>query len=128
MPRILLVEDDRAVQKLMAKALASLGEVQVFATGEDALRALKESADVAVDAVILDLGLPGMSGVRVCEILRAEQACALAVIVVVSGRTSVADHALALEAGADHYLQKPIRPRQLEEELRRLLAERAGGR
>jgi DNA-binding response OmpR family regulator len=124
MRRILLVEDDRALQRLLEKALAGFGAVECFFSGEDALLHIEKNPAPPVTAAIIDLGLPGMSGVRLCESLRAEPACSDSVILVVSGRTSVQDHALALEAGADHFLPKPLKPRAVEEAIKVLLAER----
>ena len=97
---MLLIEDDQAAQKLVMKHFEKLGVIVVAGdTGEAALEWLKTAG--IVDVVICDLGLPGMSGSHVVEVLRAEDATAKVPIIVCSGRTSLQDHALALEAGAD---------------------------
>lgn len=117
---MLLIEDDHTAQKLVSKHFEKAGMVVVTRdTGEAALEWLKKGE--AVDVVICDLGLPGMSGARVVEALRAEDATAKVPILVCSGRTSMQDHALALEAGADAYFEKPHRMKAIEEEVRRLL-------
>ena len=66
----------------------------------------------------------GSGSEAVVEALRAEEATARVPIVVCSGRTGIQDHALALEAGADLFLEKPVRPDKLEAEIRRLLVEK----
>jgi DNA-binding response OmpR family regulator len=65
-----------------------------------------------------------MSGAAVIEALRAEQRTMHVPIVVVSARTTVADHTLALSAGADAFFEKPIKLKALDDELRRLWAAR----
>ena len=118
---LLFIEDDRAIHKLALRHLQKAGfDVLVAASGEEALRA----AEQGIDAAVVDLGLPGISGVRVIESLRAEERTARVPIVVASGRHDVQDHALALECGADAFLVKPIDWKALESELRRLLHER----
>ncbi|MDP2343080.1 MAG: response regulator [Deltaproteobacteria bacterium] len=119
---MLLIEDDQTAQKLVAKHFEKLGLLVVTRdTGESALEWLK--AGEPVDVVICDLGLPGISGAAVVEALRADEATAKVPIIVCSGRTSMQDHALALEAGADVFFEKPHRMKAIEEEVRRLLPE-----
>jgi two-component system response regulator PhoP len=119
--KLLYIEDDRALHKLAEKHFAKRGFAVVFAdTGEQGLQA----AAAGVDAVVVDLGLPGMSGVRVIEALRADERTARIPILVVSGRTDVQDHALALESGADGFHPKPVKWPALEGELTQLLAAR----
>ena len=117
---MLLIEDDHGSQKMVARHFEKLGFLVVSRdSGEGALEWIK-GGDV-VDIVICDLGLPGMSGARVVEALRTEEATAKVPIIVCSGRTSMQDHAIALEAGADAYFEKPHRLKAIEEEVRRLL-------
>jgi DNA-binding response OmpR family regulator len=119
--KLLYIEDDRALHKLALKHFERRGFAVACAdSGETGLKA----AEAGVDAVVVDLGLPGMSGVRVIEALRAEERTARVPIVVVSGRTDVQDHALALESGADAFHAKPVRWPELEMELLQLLQER----
>jgi DNA-binding response OmpR family regulator len=119
---MLLIEDDQTAQKLVARHFEKLGLLVVARdTGEGALDWLKKGE--VVDVVICDLGLPGISGAAVVEALRAGDATAKVPIIVCSGRTSMQDHALALEAGADVFFEKPHRMKAIEEEVRRLLPE-----
>ncbi len=121
MPTLLYIEDDRALHKVARRQLEKRGFTVVCADdGEAGLKA----AEGDVDVVVVDLGLPGMSGVRVIESLRAEERTMRLPIVVVSARSDVQDHALALECGADAYHRKPVAWPALEEDLLRLLKDR----
>jgi DNA-binding response OmpR family regulator len=109
MERILVVEDDRAVQKALKRLFEAEGfAVEVSADGKSALEAYRVAAPAAV---VLDLRLPAMSGRDVCRELK-QQAPALPVIVL-SAASDVADKVLLLELGADDYVTKPFSPREL---------------
>ena len=109
MERILVVEDDRAVQKALKRLFEAEGfEVQISGDGKSALEAYRAAAPAAV---VLDLRLPAMSGRDVCRELK-QQAPALPVIVL-SAASDVADKVLLLELGADDYVTKPFSPREL---------------
>jgi DNA-binding response OmpR family regulator len=130
---VLIIEDDVAVGKLLQKHLESRRhEVVVAHSGEAGLMALGLSAHTSVTLpplpssftpalLVCDLALPAMSGAAVIEIVRAEAATRLLPIVVVSGRAAVHDHALALEAGADVFLPKPVRLKDLDRVVEELL-------
>jgi DNA-binding response OmpR family regulator len=109
MGRILVVEDDPAVQKALRRLFETEGyAVEVQANGQSAL----ESYQAAPPAVIiLDLRLPKLSGSDLCKIVKAE-APALP-IVVLSATSDVSDKVLLLELGADDYVTKPFSPREL---------------
>lgn len=101
--RLLLVEDDPRIRRSLSLALDDLGfEVIVAPSGEDALERLEETA---VDVVLLDLMLPGIDGLKVCELLRSRGDLP---IIVVSARTDTADVIAGLEAGADDFVTKPL--------------------
>lgn len=121
MARVLIIEDDAAVANLLVKHFEKkMGFTAVWhGSGESALEWLKKG-DV-VDFVVTDLGLPGMSGASVVEALRAEPRTQSLPIIVCSARTSMQDHTLALEAGADLFLEKPLRLQRLESEVKRLM-------
>ena len=105
MAPVLLVEDDPIIGEVLEATLRDSGHHVVRApTGAAALAA---AASTAFDLVLLDLGLPDLDGVDVCRRLRPLQAAA--VIVVLTARTGEMDVVVALEAGADDYLTKPVR-------------------
>jgi DNA-binding response OmpR family regulator len=109
MERILVVEDDRAVQKALKRLFEAEGfAVEISGDGKSALEAYRAATPAAV---VLDLRLPAMSGRDVCRALK-EQAPALPVIVL-SAASDVADKVLLLELGADDYVTKPFSPREL---------------
>lgn len=107
--RILVVEDDPAVQKALKRLFETEGyAVEVQADGQSAMESFQASAPAAV---VLDLRLPKMSGREVCKEIKAH-APALP-IVVLSAASDVSDKVLLLELGADDYVTKPFSPREL---------------
>ncbi|MET9774036.1 response regulator transcription factor [Streptomyces sp. NPDC006367] len=121
MPRVLIIEDDRAVREGVRLALRRQGhEVAAAATGEDGLRELRTFRP---DAVVLDLMLPGMSGLEVCRRIRAHDQVP---IIMATARGDDTDVVVGLEAGADDYVVKPVRARVLDARIRAVLR-RAGG-
>jgi two-component system, OmpR family, alkaline phosphatase synthesis response regulator PhoP len=109
MERILVVEDDRAVQKALKRLFEAEGfAVEISADGKAALEAYRSAAPAAV---VLDLRLPTMSGRDVCREIK-QQAPTLPVIVL-SAASDVSDKVLLLELGADDYVTKPFSPREL---------------
>ena len=107
--RILVVEDDPAVQKALKRLFESEGyAVEVQGNGKSALESF-QAAPPAV--IILDLRLPKLSGNDLCKEVKA-QAPSLP-IVVLSATSDVSDKVLLLELGADDYVTKPFSPREL---------------
>src|SRR5512147_1761282 len=108
MERVLVVDDTLSIQKLVSVNLQARGyAVDVAGTGEDALRLFKEGE---YDLVILDLILPGMSGIDVCALLRQLSDIP---IVVLSAREDEDLKVRALDTGADDYVTKPFSPNEL---------------
>jgi DNA-binding response OmpR family regulator len=106
---ILVVEDDRAVIKALRRLFESHGyAVEVCENGTSALSVYRR---VLPDAIVLDLHLPGMSGIDVCRMIRSESE--YAAIVVLSGSTDVTDRVVLFELGADDYVTKPFSPKEL---------------
>jgi DNA-binding response OmpR family regulator len=109
MEKILVVEDDRAVQKALRRLFISNGySVDVAQTGNAGLEMVDSSAP---SAVILDLRLPGMQGQEVCREIKSRFPSLP--VVVLSATTDVIDKVLLLEMGADDYVTKPFSPREL---------------
>ncbi len=105
---MLVVDDDPTVSDVVRRYLERAGmAVEVVGDGESALRrALQEPPDL----VVLDLMLPGMSGLDVCRRLRASQPTP---IVMLTALGEESDRVLGLELGADDYVTKPFSPREL---------------
>ncbi|MGH8987945.1 MAG: response regulator transcription factor [Acidimicrobiales bacterium] len=118
--RILVVDDDPGVRAALDRALRLDGyEVRSVADGEAALASL--SLDPP-DAMVLDLGLPGMDGLDVAR--RMRQAGDDTPVLMLTARDAVNDRVLGLDAGADDYVVKPFALAELEARLRALLRRR----
>ena len=115
--RILLIEDDEDVRGAVARALGALGwETEATASGEDGLAAF---ARAAFDLVILDLGLPGLSGVEVLRQLRSRSEVPV-LVMTASGA--------GFDLGADDYVVKPFEIAELERRVRAILRRTTGPR
>jgi DNA-binding response OmpR family regulator len=102
--RILLVEDERKVASFVARALKeNTYAVDIAETGE---KALEMGTDVHYDAILLDVRLPGMSGIEVCRELRQRGVESPVLILTARGLTE--QKVEGLDAGADDYLTKPF--------------------
>ena len=109
MERILIVDDDRAIQKALKRLFESDGyEVEIRGDGKSALEAFRALAPAAI---ILDMRLPILSGPDVCREIRSQSSTVP--IVVLSAATDVLNKVLLLELGADDYVTKPFSPREL---------------
>lgn len=112
-PKILIIEDDRAVSNLIATTMETQDYQYLTAgTGADGLM---QALSVQPDVILLDLGLPDMDGVTIIEKIRGWSRMP---IIVVSARTEDADKVAALDAGADDYLTKPFSVTELLARLR----------
>jgi two-component system, OmpR family, response regulator MprA len=115
--RVLIVDDDRAVRESLRRSLAFNGYlVEVAADGTEALKTL---ADRPIDAVVLDVMMPGLDGLATCRALRAQGNDVP--ILMLTARDAVADRVAGLDAGADDYLPKPFALEELLARLRALL-------
>jgi DNA-binding response OmpR family regulator len=122
-PRILIVEDDLDIAELIAHALAKAGHAtERRASGFDGLAAARASLP---DLVVLDLMLPGLDGLAVCQALRADAATAAVPIIMLTARGEESDRVAGLEIGADDYVTKPFSPKELVARVAALLR-RAG--
>lgn len=117
--RILVVEDEEAIADSLAFSLRSEGfVVDAVADGETALDAARQHA---YDVMILDLMLPGISGVEVCRRVRAESPLP---ILMLTARTAEVDRVVGLDAGADDYVPKPFSMPELISRVRAILRRR----
>ena len=120
--RVLLVEDDAKLAALTARYLQGHSmAVTCVANGRDGLTEAKTNN---YDVVLLDIMLPGMSGIEVCQELRRTRDVP---IIMVTARGDEADRVLGLEIGADDYLTKPFSSRELVARIRAIVR-RARGR
>jgi DNA-binding response OmpR family regulator len=107
--RVLVVDDDATVRDVVGRYLDEAGyQVDLAADGPTGLRAARERGP---DAVVLDLMLPGMTGLDVCRELRRDDERLPIVMLTALGEED--DRVLGLELGADDYVTKPFSPREL---------------
>ena len=107
--RILLVDDDSGLTELLSQYLSESGcFAESVSTGEQALTRLGQRQDY--DLVVLDVMMPGMSGLELLPMLRARWNMP---VIMLTGRGEDIDRILGLEMGADDYLSKPCNPREL---------------
>ena len=122
--RILVVEDEEKLAGLIARALREGGlAVDLAGTGEDALWM---AAATPYDAIVLDVGLPGIDGFAVCRGLRERSVWAP--VLMLTARDAVEDRVAGLDGGADDYLTKPFAYPELLARLRALARRGAGER
>ena len=105
MEKILIVDDDRDIAQLLSDALEDEGfeTVSVY-DGESAVEYLRGHSE-ETDFIILDIMMPGISGLEVCRNIRSRVSCP---IIFVSAKGKTADTVLGLEMGADDYIAKPF--------------------
>lgn len=106
--RILVIDDDPALAEMLTIVLRNEGfDSMVVGDGTQALTAAREFRP---DLVLLDLMLPGMNGIDVCRVLRADSSVP---IVMLTAKADTVDVVLGLESGADDYVIKPFKPKEL---------------
>ena len=106
--RVLVVDDDPALAEMLTIVLRGEGfDTAVVADGTRALPAVRE---LRPDVVLLDLMLPGMNGIDVCRAIRVESGVP---IVMLTAKSDTVDIVLGLESGADDYIVKPFKPKEL---------------
>src|SRR5688572_16383507 len=116
---ILVAEDDRDIADLVALYIRKAGWTpHVAGSGDEALAYARQNP---VDVVILDVMLPGLSGLEVCRALRGDKATTDIPIIMVTARAEEADRIVGLEIGADDYVSKPFSPAELVARVRALL-------
>ena len=119
MPRILVVEDDPDIAALIAHYLEKAGyDSDVVPEGG---RALSQARESQPDLIILDLMLPGLSGLEICKALRADNRTNGLPIIMLTARGEESERILGLDMGADDYVVKPFSPNELMARVRALL-------
>jgi len=111
--RVLVVDDDLALAEMLGIVLRGEGFEPIFcAHGDDAVDVFRQSNP---DVVLLDLMLPGRDGIDVCRIIRAESGVP---IVMLTAKSDTIDVVVGLESGADDYIVKPFKPKELVARIR----------
>src|SRR5258705_4854099 len=117
--KILVVEDEPDIRKLVNYNLAQ--ERFRVLEAEDGEQGLKIVQRDKPDLVILDLMLPGLSGMELCKILRERSETERLPVLMLTAKAGEADRIVGLEMGADDYLAKPFSPRELVARVRAIL-------
>ncbi|MGC1504477.1 MAG: response regulator [Sulfitobacter sp.] len=112
--RILVVDDDPVILDLLADCLTEdLGyHLHMYDSAESGLEALNTSQE-PYDCILLDIMLPGMDGIQMCELLRQTSQCCSTPILMITASNEVGLMARAFEAGATDFINKPLKPVEL---------------
>ena len=111
--KVLVVDDDAALSEMLGIVLRNEGfDSRLVASGDRALAAFREYRP---DVVLLDLMLPGKDGIDVCREIRAESGIP---IVMLTAKSDTVDVVVGLESGADDYVVKPFKPKELVARIR----------
>ncbi|SDH28741.1 MtrAB system response regulator MtrA [Agrococcus jejuensis] len=113
MPTILVVDDDTALAEMIGIVLRAEGFDLEFCP--DGIDALDRFRTVQPDLVLLDLMLPGLDGIQICQLIRAESGTP---IIMLTAKGETTDVVRGLEAGADDYIVKPFNPKELVARIR----------
>jgi two-component system response regulator MtrA len=125
MGRILVADDDVDVRTLVVLKLQSSGhEVTGVENGTQAVAACRE---LRPDLVVLDLMMPGMSGLEACAAIREDPTVAETPVILLTARAQATDVDAGLAVGVDEYVTKPFSPRELASRVEALLARQDDG-
>jgi two-component system phosphate regulon response regulator PhoB len=120
---VLIVEDEAAIQELLAVNLEAAGHHVLRAS--DAEQALTILVQTLPDLVLLDWMLPGQSGLAIARQLRAAERTRGIPIIMLTAKSAEQDKVMGLEAGADDYVTKPFSPRELLARVKAVMRRRA---
>lgn len=119
MTKLLVVDDEYSIRELVKFNLEKAGySVECL---DDGLKAIQHIMENPPDLLILDLMLPGMDGLEVCNYLRRQEATRLLPIIMLTAKGEEIDRVVGLELGADDYMTKPFSPRELVARVKSLL-------
>lgn len=122
MATVLVAEDDADIRELVAYKLHQAG-YQVVSVA-DGLAAVAAARENVLDVAIVDVSMPGLSGMQVCAALREDAATARIPVILLSARAHADDSETGLRAGAVDYVTKPFSPRELVDRVESLLETR----
>jgi len=118
---ILICDDEPNIRESIRYVVEKLGFESVLAV--DGIEAYDKACALRPDLIVLDVGMPGMTGFEVCEKLRGDTAFAKVKIIILTAFGQVADQEKAVAVGADSYMVKPFSPRSLKQLLCQMLLE-----
>ena len=125
MSHLLIVEDDRDIAELIRHYIVKAGHTaDVLASGAEVLPRVRARRP---DLLVLDLMLPGLNGLEICQAIRRGETTADLPIIVVTARAAESDRVAGLELGADDYVTKPFSPKELVARIGALLRRTSRG-
>ena len=122
--RVLVVDDNPGMRRLLQATLQQIECTTILA--EDGETALTLARENELDAVLLDVNLPGLDGIQVCHAIRGDPATARVPVIMLTGRGDEEAQARAHAAGASAYLVKPSSPRVVKKVLLELIGDQEG--
>jgi DNA-binding response OmpR family regulator len=124
--KVLVADDERELTEMVETLLVGEGfsVIKAFDGREAVETAKKESPDI----ILLDIGMPKMDGLKVCETLRKEPAHRSLAILMLTAKSTESDIVGALQSGADDYIAKPFENEELLAKIRKLVAKAGSGR
>jgi DNA-binding response OmpR family regulator len=125
LPIVLVCDDERVLRAL---ARATLEEFCTVVEAEDGERALALAAEIEPDVVIVDMMMPGRSGLEVVAELRRDERLASVPVIMLTARAQAADQEAGMNAGADLFVAKPFSPAELVAAVHDLLERRPRAR
>jgi len=108
--RVFIVEDDKNINKLMALSIGKEFEITQIYDGKEAMERIKYEKP---DLVILDLMLPGMDGLEICQRIKSDESLRDTVVIIVSAMDATSNRFKGIKYGADYYIKKPFDPSEL---------------
>jgi len=109
--RILIVDDDQDAREILNRLLASEGYECLTADGGE--RCLEVARAEPVDVILLDVMMPGMDGIQVCDELRSDPKLRSIPVILLTARDDISTRAQGMERGVSEYLTKPVNKREL---------------
>jgi CheY-like chemotaxis protein len=109
---VLIVDDDRRLLQLLSDGLELLGHFHVVCA-ENGIEGLEQFFAVRPDCVVIDVVMPGMDGYQLVKVLRGDPASAATPLVLLTALAMEKNRFTGLASGADHYLVKPVTPREV---------------
>jgi two-component system, OmpR family, phosphate regulon response regulator PhoB len=125
MKTILVIEDEQDMAELVAFHLEKEGYLPLIAN--DGASGLEQSQTAAPDLILLDLMLPGISGIDICKVLKGNEKTAAIPIIMLTAKGEEIDRVVGFEVGADDYMGKPFNMRELLLRIRAVLRRTNGG-
>ena len=122
-PKILVVEDEEDLRRMLTKLLTTIGDVTPAVDGQDAHEQLV--AGFVPDVIVTDLMMPRMDGLALAQKLKHDPVLGRVPVVMLTAKTSARDVISGINAGARHYVTKPFKTEELVGKVRKALAGRA---